>query len=113
MRRGANPNQYGMGGLVGGTPLDFAMEKPDVEMINLLIDEGADVNSHADGYTPLMHAPTPEVAKLLLDRGADPRILSKEGYTAWQLAKFSGSDDVAKVIMKYENRMKKSSSAIK
>lgn len=53
MQRGANPNRFGAGGLVGGTPVTWAIAKSDVKILNVLIQHGADVNRDDDGWTPL------------------------------------------------------------
>ena len=59
-------------------PLIDAIERSDLEMIQAVLQRGAEVNRTEDfGKTPLttavsMGAPNVEVVKLLLDAGADP-----------------------------------------
>lgn len=65
---------------LGKTPLHYAAEGCQLEVMKLLIDSGASVNAHDErviGNTPLGEVAgscSYEVAKLLIDSGADPRI---------------------------------------
>jgi len=58
----------------GNTPLHLACRSGSVEIANLLIDAGADINAvNSQGMTPLrtaIHARRADVAVLLLDKGA-------------------------------------------
>jgi ankyrin repeat protein len=60
------------------TPLDYAIEESDLEMIQAILQRGAEVNRTDDfGNTPLrtavgMGEPNVAVVKLLLSAGADP-----------------------------------------
>ena len=107
--KGANPNDHNLG-LRRGSPLTWATEKSDLKMMKLLIDSGARVNEKDVGTSPLMFVKTPQAAKLLLDRGANPRLRDDErGLTAWQQAKrghTEETEEIARVIMEYENRTK-------
>lgn len=52
LRRGADPNREGAGGLMGGTPLTWAAAKGDIPMLRLLIANGAKVDKRLGyGYT--------------------------------------------------------------
>ena len=67
------------------TPLAVAAIHGQVEAVNLLLREGADVNAkHPDGNTAL-HAAAffgrPEVVKVLLEHGADVAARNEEGRT--------------------------------
>ena len=55
------------------TPLHFAIYKDNSEIVELLIDKGADVNAKAVGGQTPLHVNTIqlEVAELLIDKGAD------------------------------------------
>ena len=56
------------------TPLILAVENGHLDVINLLLDRGADVNFATEGLTPLIASLVPdreEILKLLLKRGAD------------------------------------------
>lgn len=53
LQRGANPNRFGAGGLVGGTPIKWAIQKRDVKILNVLIKHGANLNQGDNGWTPL------------------------------------------------------------
>ncbi|MGI9471928.1 MAG: ankyrin repeat domain-containing protein, partial [Rubripirellula sp.] len=60
----------------GKTPLIHACTGPFAETVQLLLDEGADVNAKDsnEGFTPLMMAAgldQPEIVKILLENGAD------------------------------------------
>ncbi len=78
---------------VGRPPLLVAAGQGRLEMVKLLLDNGADVNIKAthDGRTALMLASgggNGEIAKLLLDNGADVNARNKRGGTALMDADF-------------------------
>lgn len=64
-----------------GTFIHKAVERNDVEIINFLLDKGADVNiPDKDGYTPIYYAITQrnmETTELLVERGADLNVATK------------------------------------
>jgi ankyrin repeat protein len=74
--------------LVGGgnTALHEAANAGHVDVVRLLIANGADVNAGCDlGWTPLMracHAGQLPVAAVLLQAGANPNLRNREGYSA-------------------------------
>lgn len=70
----------------GRTPL---MRGTGVNLAELLIARGADVNAKAtgEGYvgrTPLMFAESIAVVRVLLDAGADPKSVDDEGMHTWE-----------------------------
>jgi ankyrin repeat protein len=68
----------------GQTPLLLAIELQTVEMIELLLDAGADPNHEVNSIRPLMAALSKNNARLievLLDHGANPNVLSNDGNT--------------------------------
>ncbi len=74
-------------------PLDLAAQRMKLEIIKLLISNGADVNArNRDGWTTFHHlafAERPgvvEIIKLLISNGADIHIKDKWGKTALHLA---------------------------
>ena len=74
---GTDPNLFDD---LGKTPLHYAVEREDLEMIRVLLSGGADVNAHDArdiGNTPLRQVAqrcSLEVARLLIQAGADPTI---------------------------------------
>ena len=69
----------------GRTPLHFAVENSDCEVVEQLLERGADVNvREKTGNTPLHFAAignASEVAELLLYRGADVKVQDIVGNT--------------------------------
>ncbi|MHC4342792.1 MAG: ankyrin repeat domain-containing protein, partial [Planctomycetota bacterium] len=71
------------------------------EMVNLLLDNGADINL-ANGLTALSaasHEGRSEIVRLLLTRGADVNAATAEGYRALEAAALSGHADVAEMLL--------------
>ncbi|MGD8238963.1 MAG: ankyrin repeat domain-containing protein [Armatimonadota bacterium] len=86
---GANVNAQGS---YGQRPLSRAAPHGSVEMVELLLDSGADINAqdHQKGWAPLHEAVNwgnVEVVRLLLERGADPNPKATRGETPLDLAK--------------------------
>ena len=78
IKNGANPNVVGD---LNQTPLQAAILQNNIKMLNVLIDNGADVNYGKK--TPLMFATIAnniEIAKVLLSKGADPNKESSVGF---------------------------------
>jgi ankyrin repeat protein len=83
----------------GRSALHFAAEDGSVEIAEILLDNGGDVNAaNRNGGTPLMWARSARVASLLLDRGADARAKTSNGTTALMMAAQEGKADVARVL---------------
>jgi ankyrin repeat protein len=81
----------------GATPL--IANAWNLEIAQMLIDHGADVNAHAnDGFTPLINAGTVELTRFLLKHGADPFAKTDEGKTALDWAKQMNRKDQATVL---------------
>jgi len=77
---------------LGRTPLHYAAIKGYVEVANLLLDNGANINAtdRLQKWTPLFYAvfmEQPEMIKLLIERGADKTIKDKDGRTAEEYKK--------------------------
>ena len=71
---GANPN-WRESHPRGATPLTIAARSEQMELVEMLLDAGADPDQPDSGETPLMAAAiaqSVDIARILLDRGADP-----------------------------------------
>ena len=77
------------------TALMIASEYGHTEIVRLLLDRGADINSQNDSYTALIKASMlgkGDMAEFLLVRGADPNIQNIKGDTALiNAARYSNS----------------------
>lgn len=88
--------------------LIFAAINGDKEVLELLLDRGANVNSRDEyGNTPLMKASQwghLGLVKLLLERGADLALKNKYGKTALALASDNSRLDVARYLRSIINQ---------
>ena len=90
------------GRLFGTTPLGIAISDPQVslQIVEILLDYGADINSVDGENTPALHAAIKakslEVVKLLIQRGADVNLPATAGRkrTPLQLAAETGDYDI-------------------
>jgi len=88
----------------GATALTIAAETGAVEVLRLLLAQGADIDARsASGWTPLMRACNAgqvETARALLEAGADPELRNAEGYSAF--GRIPG--DCAELLQLFEDR---------
>ncbi len=74
-----------------------------IEMTQMLVDNGADVNLESTLGTPLMNAVTNvwnlDIVKILLDAGADVNAVDKNGKTALFYAYASSNDEVVDLLI--------------
>lgn len=103
----------------GATPLIYAIQKdgndsPSVEIVRLLLANGADPNKTNDyGYTPLMAAADLQfisrkfmrldIARLLLDNGADVQREDNYGNTALNFASATKFKEMADILLPLVN----------
>ena len=105
---GANIDQKGQ--YYRYTPLQWAAWSGHTDIVQLLIEKGADVNAESGyvfGHTPL-HAAAyrghVEIVEILLENGADPTIDDAWGLTAAKLAKNEGQTKIARILEKAEKQ---------
>lgn len=109
LKRGAyaiSTNRVGANALyeiVGYSPVEKAREDNFIAIVNLLIDNGIDINNQDKaGMTPLMRAAsqgTEWAVKLLLERGANPFLSNWNNQTARELATQTvGFENIAETL---------------
>lgn len=100
---GADPSQANLVDDDGATPLMFSSMKGHLEITELLIGAGANINAQdtISGWTALMQAVyygRKIVARFLINHGADVKIQAKEGHTAFDLASIIGDTEVVRIL---------------
>ncbi|WP_043923239.1 ankyrin repeat domain-containing protein [Leadbettera azotonutricia] len=83
----------------GASAVHEAIFESNLEVIQLLLDSGFDVNAQvaSNGYTPLHYAVwlnKPDAVKLLLSYNADKTIKDKKGFTPLEKATKEGKRDL-------------------
>jgi ankyrin repeat protein len=73
------------------------------ELIQMLLDAGADPNAECDGHTPLLIAAyyDYDLTKILLDAGADKSAKSIEGFTPFVMAMMNSQFKMMKLLLTY------------
>jgi hypothetical protein len=75
-----------------------------IQLAQILIENGADVNKESSLGSPLTNAVTNvwnrDIVELLLKAGANPNWQDKEGRTALFYAAASGNDDIVTLLLK-------------
>ena len=103
LSRGADPN---IATSESWTPLHWAAYLGKHESVKLLITAGAQVNTQESrfGHTPLVSAARTgdlDVIQTLLESGADPKIFTKDGRVAYQVALQYQHPEAADLIRTY------------
>ena len=98
-----------------GNPLNCAAYVGNLEMVQVLLDYGVDVNvQNSSGIGPLARATEglvegccrdPRVVRLLLDRGADPNATNSNRETPLHDASRFGRIDIARVLVEHGARV--------
>jgi ankyrin repeat protein len=91
-------------GFQGRSPLHSAAVCEDLEMIQILLDYGIDVNvGNEFGSTPLAlyDFEDPRVVRLLLDNGADPNARSQNRTTQLHRASRSGRIEIVRILVEH------------
>jgi ankyrin repeat protein len=93
----------------GRTPLMYACDQANKEMVEALLNISASVNiCDKEGKTPVIIAVSagwfehPEIVQLLLDRGADIEIQDKTGNTPLTLANSSKRHKIHELLLQHE-----------
>jgi ankyrin repeat protein len=86
----------------GWTLLHVSIRRNRADMVNFLLDSGADINKvDGVGWTPLMEAimdDMPDLCKVLVDKGADKSIANARGATAPMLAQKFGRENMYDIL---------------
>jgi ankyrin repeat protein len=85
-----------------GTPLKYAVTWDHKDVVELLLEHGADCNRRDNGkQTPLFHVASVAVAKLLLDSGARVDLVDDQGRTCVEYHLEYGREDIVDLLVKH------------
>jgi ankyrin repeat protein len=105
LRRGADANGKNSLDLLERSPLSIAVEKNNIAMVQLLLNNNANINDKdAVGNTALVEAvgrkdPDIPTVQCLIDNGADVNAKGLGGYTALIWAAFHDQPEIAQQLM--------------
>ena len=92
-------------GEYGGTPLYSAVSNSKKEIVQTLLEAGADPNQKSKGrFSPLISAcdkyrPNLEIIKLLFEYGADPNIQGEDGNTPLHIAVRNDNSEITELLL--------------
>jgi ankyrin repeat protein len=94
----------------GRTPIDLAVSRSSPEVVELLIQRGADINKRDEVYgsTPLRQVVArdrKEIAEVLLRHGVDIAMKNNAGETAYELAVGLGRTEIAEMLQAVSSRL--------
>ena len=93
----------------GNTLLHKACEKDDTELVELLVEHGADINCRdAEGFTPLHVGAISgkmQVVKKLVELGADDNLTTLDGKDAAYLAELNEETEIEEFLKSNERRV--------
>jgi ankyrin repeat protein len=105
IQKGINVNVNAMlegGHYLDSYPIFAAIKKGDIEIVEMLLDAGADVNFTSGGTVPLelaIREDRADMVKLFLDRGATMQYIFG-GYTPLTFAIYKGNMDVVRELLR-------------
>jgi ankyrin repeat protein len=98
----ADPNEAGPAFNQGGTVLHLALLYGESEIIEMLVEKGANVDAlNKDGETPLIYAirhNNTQAGALFIEKGAALDRKSNEGYTAMDYARFNRRTEILELL---------------
>ncbi|KAI1465214.1 uncharacterized protein F4812DRAFT_462059 [Daldinia caldariorum] len=99
----------------GGTPLYFAAYFQRIEIVRLLIENGASITICSDGeqWSPLHAAyDSAEISRMLLEAGADVNAKTTTKFTPLDIAASNGFGDTIKVHLEFEPSIESKQNAL-
>ena len=92
-----SPNAFGAdsrGDEFNASALEVASEKGYDDIVQLLLEKGANPNINQSGYTPILRAANAHIARMLYGEGADIEACDDDEITALMFAALHGKMDV-------------------
>lgn len=93
----------GTGGLMHKTTLQLASEREEIEISQMLIESGEDIDTASDGQPPALYIAVynrnTKLVQILLEAGADPDRQDFSGSSILQLASFRGLTGIVESLV--------------
>lgn len=89
------------------SPLCMAVAKGDVEEVNRLIKNGADVNAKSNGMMPIHYAAKynrVDLIKVLITAGSEIHEACDQGFTALRTAENAKAKDAAQFLKRFKKK---------
>ena len=90
----------------GNTPLFYAIDANNIDVVKLLIENGANINQHNNGGHTSLHWASVKghkrIVKYLVKRGIDINILNDKKNTSVLIASELGHEDIVKFLVEHD-----------